>query len=107
MIHMTHKGTKLVLNAGNTSVEVAGMNSQPPALVEDALQLVFQAAHVSFKVRDYASVTYPKATKLYLSKDRRILTISSECGQEAEVDGSLIPFGKMLEEAGVPYVVES
>jgi len=107
MIHITRSSNQVLITCGSASASLGATGIMQQQHVECELGEVFRQAHVSHKIRDYATVKYPKASTLYLCKDRRILSIAAECGQEVEVEGSIIAVSKVLELAGVPYVIEN
>ena len=103
MINIGYTATCIRLEIDGVVVRVRATPSSTHPALEDAISQVFEAAAVSHTVRGFKTLEYPKPTKLYVEKEGGTLTIESECGESAEMTGSLMEFSNLLKVAGVPY----
>lgn len=102
MIALKYTNTSVQLTVAHLILQVKPVPGTTPAHLEDAIAEVFKKAAISHKVRDFATVQYPKATKLYIERVGSTVSIESECGTTAEMTGSLIGLKAALEAANVP-----
>ena len=102
MIQINPTIAGITLSFGGISVPIKSRMSSPDRL-EDDMRKVFEAAHIDHSVRDLAVLKYAQPTKLYLELDRALLTISTECDTDVEVQGSKVMLSKLLTAAGIPH----
>lgn len=103
MIHIAQTPIGVRISKGCLACEVTPTGIMKPEHLEDAVSQVFRKAGISHQVRDHAKLVYLTPTKLYLEKDRRILTVATECNEEVEMEGSLVSLAVILTAAGVPF----
>lgn len=103
MIKLKHTPTGVRISEGCLACEVKPTGIMRPEHLEDAISQLFRKAGISHQVRDHATLEFPVATKLYLEKERRLLTIATECNEEVEMQGSLVSMSMILKAAGVPF----
>lgn len=102
MIAIKYTDTSVLLTVGSHTLKVKPVPGTSPAHLEDAISQVFKKAAISHKVRDFAVLQYPAATKIYLDREGSTVSLESECGTIVEMTGSLLGLKALLEAANVP-----
>ena len=102
MISISYTDTEVRLAYKHLTVKLKPLHGSSPAALEDTISQVFKVSAISHRVRDLAMLEYPKPTKVYVEREGSVLSIESECGETAEMSGSLLGLKALLEVAGVP-----